>query len=70
MDAIELLFGYGFAVLMNNVKEKGQRLWSFMGRMFWLFILATVNSALFFGDILKDYAFLGLNVIALLQGFS
>ncbi len=58
---LSLLFGYGFAVLMNNVKEKGHNAYGFFaGRMFWLLVLAGINSALFFGDILKDYAVLGL----------
>jgi uncharacterized protein len=58
---LSLLFGYGFAVLMNNVKEKGHNPYGFFaGRMFWLFVLAFINSALFFGDILKDYAAMGL----------
>lgn len=58
---LSLLFGYGFAVLMNNVKEKGHNAYGFFaGRMFWLLVLAFINSALFFGDILKDYAVLGL----------
>lgn len=57
---LSLLFGYGFAVLMNNVKEKGHNAYGFFaGRMFWLLVLAGINSALFFGDILKDYAVLG-----------
>jgi len=48
-------------VLMNNVKEKGHNPYGFFaGRMFWLLVIAGVNSALFFGDILKDYAVLGL----------
>ncbi|TKC12934.1 DUF418 domain-containing protein [Pedobacter polaris] len=58
---LSLLFGYGFAVLMNNIKEKGHNAYGFFaGRMFWLLVLAFINSALFFGDILKDYAILGL----------
>jgi len=58
---LSLLFGYGFAVLMDNIKEKGHNPYSFFaGRMFWLLVLAFINSALFFGDILKDYALLGL----------
>lgn len=58
---LSLLFGYGFAVLMNNVKGKGHNPYAFfMGRMFWLLVLALINSAFFFGDILKDYAVLGL----------
>jgi len=57
---LSLLFGYGFAVLMDNIKEKGHNPYGFFaGRMFWLLVLAFINSALFFGDILKDYALLG-----------
>jgi uncharacterized protein len=58
---LSLLFGYGFAVLMNNIKEKGHNPYAFFtGRMFWLLVIAFINSAIFFGDILKDYAVLGL----------
>lgn len=58
---LSILFGYGFAVLMNNVSSKGKNpVLFFCGRMFWLFVLAFINSSFFLGDILKDYAFLGL----------
>ncbi|WP_199136304.1 DUF418 domain-containing protein [Pedobacter sp. ASV12] len=58
---LSMLFGYGFAVLMNNVSNKGHNPYGFFaGRMFWLLVLALINSAVFFGDILKDYALLGL----------
>ncbi len=58
---LSMLFGYGFAVLMNNVSNKGHNPYGFFaGRMFWLLVLAMINSAIFFGDILKDYALLGL----------
>lgn len=58
---LSLLFGYGFAVLMNNVNNKGHNPYTFFaGRMFWLLAFALINSALFFGDILKDYAILGI----------
>jgi uncharacterized protein len=58
---LSFLFGYGFAVLMNNVSAKGINAVKFFSRrMFWLFVLAIINSAFFFGDILKDYAVMGL----------
>lgn len=58
---LSILFGYGFAVLINNVAEKGKNpVLFFTWRMFILFILAFINSAFWLGDILKDYAFLGL----------
>jgi uncharacterized protein len=58
---LSFLFGYGFAVLMGNVSEKGMNAVGFFSRrMFWLLVLAFMNSALFFGDILKDYAVMGM----------
>jgi len=58
---LSFLFGYGFAVLMKNTSEKGvHSVKFFTQRMFWLLVIAVINSALFYGDILKDYAVLGL----------
>ncbi len=58
---LTLLFGYGFAILINNVASKGKNPVAFFAwRMILLFILAFINSAFWLGDILKDYAFLGL----------
>jgi uncharacterized protein len=57
---LSLLFGYGFALVMNNVVAKGKNpVPFFCRRMFWLLILAFTNSAFWFGDVLKDYALLG-----------
>jgi uncharacterized protein len=58
---LSILFGYGFAILINNVASKGKNPVSFFcWRMICLFILSFINSAFWLGDILKDYAFLGL----------
>ncbi|WP_281323040.1 DUF418 domain-containing protein [Flavobacterium aestivum] len=58
---LSILFGYGFAILINNVASKGKNPVSFFcWRMICLFILSFINSAIWLGDILKDYAFLGL----------
>ena len=58
---LSFLFGYGFAVLMKNTSEKGvHSIKFFTRRMFWLLVLALINSAIFYGDILKDYAVLGM----------
>lgn len=58
---LTLLFGYGFAILINNVAAKGKNPVTFFAwRMILLFILAFINSSFWLGDILKDYAFLGL----------
>ncbi|QQL49236.1 DUF418 domain-containing protein [Mucilaginibacter ginkgonis] len=58
---LSVLFGYGFAVVIANVTAKGKSpVAFFIKRMFWLLVIAFVNSAFWFGDILKDYAVLGL----------
>jgi uncharacterized protein len=58
---LSFLFGYGFAVLLQNIKQKGLNTVSFFSRrMFWLLMLALANSAFFLGDILKDYAVMGM----------
>ncbi|TDH27518.1 DUF418 domain-containing protein [Segetibacter sp. 3557_3] len=62
---LSFLFGYGFAVLMANVADKGlNHVKFFSRRMFWLFVLAIINSAFFWGDILKDYAVMGMILLA------
>lgn len=67
---LSFLFGYGFAVLMNNVFNRGINGYAFFSRrMFWLFVLAIINSAFFFGDILKDYAVMGM-LLLLFYRFS
>ncbi len=61
---LSFLFGYGFSVLMENVAAKGINPAIFFSRrMFWLFILALINSAFFWGDILKDYAVMGMVIL-------
>jgi uncharacterized protein len=63
---LSLLFGYGFSMLLQNLRNKGMNSVSFFSRrMFWLFVLAVINSAFFFGDILKDYAVLGMILLPL-----
>jgi uncharacterized protein len=58
---LTLLFGYGFAILINNVASKGKNpVYFFCWRMILLFMFAFIDSAFWLGDILKDYAFLGL----------
>jgi len=58
---LSMLFGYGFAVLIRNVANKGINPVKFFTiRMFWLFVIAFINCMFWWGDILKDYAFMGL----------
>jgi|SRR5450631_317681 uncharacterized protein len=58
---LSLLFGYGFSALME--KRRGgdpQPRWLFWKRMFWLFVIAIMNSGIYYGDVLKDYVLMGL----------
>jgi uncharacterized protein len=58
---LSFLFGYGFSILLNNLKSKSVHPNSFfIRRMFWLLIIGIINSCFYFGDILKDYAIMGL----------
>ncbi|OXA89459.1 DUF418 domain-containing protein [Flavobacterium hercynium] len=58
---LTLLFGFGFAILIDNIAAKGKNPIAFFSwRMLLLFVLAFINSSFWLGDILKDYAFLGL----------
>ncbi|SBV97190.1 conserved membrane hypothetical protein [uncultured Dysgonomonas sp.] len=60
-----LLFGFSFFIQDNSQKEKGK---DFRGRFAWrlvlLFFIASINSALFPGEILILYALLGYVLIA------
>jgi len=67
---LSVLFGYGFAMLMARSQETNSpSLRLFLRRMFWLGVIAVVNSSLYYGDILKDYVLMGL-VISLLHRAS
>jgi uncharacterized protein len=55
------LFGYGFGVFME--KFQGDSYFGFAKRMLVLFGFALVNSLIYDGDILRDYAFLGLLIL-------
>lgn len=58
---LAILFGFGFSVLLHNRKQSGASVyWFFIKRMLWLFVFAFVNTLFFGGDILNDYALMGL----------
>jgi uncharacterized protein len=63
---LSFLFGFGFAVLMDKGAGKGA---FFLRRMGWLFVFAIINTAFYGGDILKDYAVLGI-LLFLFRGCS
>ena len=55
------LFGFGFGVIY--AKKKGQTYFFIIRRMLVLFVFAFINSLFYDGDILRDYAFLGLLIL-------
>lgn len=58
---LAILFGYGFSILLKKIDKKQQSKYTFfIKRMLWLFVFAFVNTLFFGGDILNDYAFIGL----------
>jgi len=58
---LTVLFGFGFAVLIDNIAAKGKNPIAFFSwRMLLLLVLAFIHSCFWFGDILRDYAVLGL----------
>jgi uncharacterized protein len=63
---LSFLFGFGFAVLMDKGMAKGAL---FIRRMGWLLVFAIINTAFYGGDILKDYAVLGM-LLFLFRGCS
>lgn len=62
---LAFLFGYGFSVLIARMRAAHPHpSRAFALRMFWLFVIAIANCALYYGDVLKDYALVGLIVLA------
>lgn len=58
---LNVLFGFGFATLIDNVSNKGiNPILFFSKRMFWLFAIGLINTCFYNGDFLKDYAIVGL----------
>jgi uncharacterized protein len=67
---LAFLFGYGFSVLIARLRETHPHpSRAFALRMFWLFVIAIVNCALYYGDVLKDYVLVGIVILAF-QGIT
>jgi uncharacterized protein len=60
---LAFLFGYGFSVLIERMKQGAHPNWAFARRMFWLLAIAVVNCALYYGDVLKDYVLVGMIIL-------
>ena len=60
-----LLFGFGFALqLARTLSQEGGSLWFYFRRLIILFIFGMVHALFFDGDILMEYAMLGLILVA------
>lgn len=67
---LAILFGFGFSALLKNIIQSGQSKYTFfIKRMLWLFIFAFINTIFFGGDILNDYALMGL-ILLLFYNFN
>jgi uncharacterized protein len=63
---LAFLFGYSFSVLMQKVKVTQKHPYLFFSwRMALLSLRAIFNSAIYYGDILKDYAMLGMVILCI-----
>src|SRR6187399_3153254 len=62
--ALALLFGYGFSAWFEKTRSRGMNpVPGFTRRMLLLLVIGLVNCALYYGDVLKDYAIVGLVVL-------
>ena len=60
-----LLFGFGFALqLAKAMSQEGGSLWFYFRRLTILFVFGMVHALFFDGDILMEYAMLGLILVA------
>ncbi|MEH6570112.1 MAG: DUF418 domain-containing protein [Halioglobus sp.] len=60
-----MLFGFGFALQLASVmSHEGRSLWSYFRRLTILFFLGMAHALFFDGDILMEYAMLGLILLA------
>lgn len=58
---LAILFGYGFSILLKKMSGNGQNHYQFfVKRMIWLLAFGFLNSLFFGGDILTDYALMGI----------
>jgi uncharacterized protein len=62
--ALALLFGYGFSAWISKMTSRGMNpVPGFIRRMLLLLVFGLLNCALYYGDVLKDYAIVGLVVL-------
>src|SRR3546814_4327111 len=59
-----IMFGIGFALLMQRIGQSGGRRW-YLRRLAVLFLIGLLHSAFWWGDILRSYAVTGLLLLPL-----
>src|SRR3546814_8833075 len=59
-----IMFGIGFALLMQRIGQSGGRRW-YLRRLAVLFLIGLLHSAFWWGDILRSYAVAGLLLLPL-----
>lgn len=65
LSLFSLLFGIGFAIQLDSAARRGTPFgWRFGRRLAALFVIGIAHAAIWYGDILKDYAVLGLALLA------
>lgn len=58
---LSILFGYGFGLIIKKMDTQRQPIYTFfLRKFFWLLIFGVVNVFIFSGDILTNYAIMGL----------
>ena len=63
---LSFLFGYGFSELMQKMKVTQKHPYLlFSWRMALLLLIAICNSAIYYGDILRDYVILGMVILCI-----
>src|SRR5690606_18599541 len=65
---LSFLFGFGFWSLIEKMKSQNQKLIPmFLKRMFWLFLIGIFNAVFYYGDILRDFAIMGILLLFFLK---
>lgn len=66
--SLSFLFGFGFWSLIEKLKSQRQKIIpAFLKRMFWLFLIGVFNSFFYYGDILRDFAVMGIFLLLFLN---
>jgi len=66
--SLSFLFGFGFWSLIEKLKSEQQKIIPvFLKRMSWLFLIGIFNAVFYYGDILRDFAVMGIFLLLFLK---